>query len=51
MLADVKAELKGDIGHVKLDIAAVKGDVALLKWMVGFVLAAEIPILFKLFSH
>lgn len=47
----LRAEQKADITLVKLDLAAVKGEVGLLKWMLGFVLAAEIPILFKVFTH
>ena len=34
----------------KSDIFALKSDVAVLKWMVGFVLATVIAIFWKLFS-
>ena len=49
-LDTLRAESKADIGAVELDLAAVEGDVAWLKWMMGFVLAAEIPMPFKLFG-
>ena len=33
------------------DVATLKADTALLKWMMGFVLAFQIGIFFKLFVH
>jgi hypothetical protein len=33
------------------DVGALKADVLLMKWMLGFVLAFQVAILFKLFSH
>jgi hypothetical protein len=33
------------------DVAAIKGDVLLMKWMLGFVLAFQIAFDFKLFAH
>ncbi len=45
---------KTDVNETKLElkaeIAAVKSDVALLKWMVGFNLALSVTILFKIFT-
>ena len=33
------------------DVASLKSDVGLLKWMMGFVLAFQIAIVIKLFVH
>jgi hypothetical protein len=33
------------------DVGALKADVQLIKWMLGFVLAMLVAILFKLFTH
>ena len=43
-LGDVKAELRADI-------AAVKAEVLVLKWMMGFILAFQVAIFAKLFLH
>ncbi len=37
-------------GDLKVDLTAVKDDVALVKWILGFVLASNVAILFKVFS-
>jgi hypothetical protein len=45
-IASTKAELKQDIASTRADIAIVKGDIRLLKWMIGVVLACVVfPIL------
>ena len=46
----------GDIDAIRkdvasLEIATVKGDVTLLKWMVGLAITLELTIVAKLFSH
>ncbi len=33
------------------DVAAITGDVLLMKWMLGFVLAFQIAFAFNLFTH
>ncbi len=33
------------------DVGALKADVQLIKWMLGFLLAMQVAILFKLFTH
>jgi hypothetical protein len=49
----VKTELKADIQQVRAEIQQVKtelsGQIMLLKWMLGFVLAGIVSIIFKLF--
>ena len=45
-ITSTKAELKQDIASTRADIAIVKGDIRLLKWMIGVVLACvAFPIL------
>ncbi|HEV8679188.1 MAG TPA: hypothetical protein VGQ90_07420 [Stellaceae bacterium] len=44
-------ELKRDVGDLKRDVAELKRDGLLLKWMVGFVLALQVAMFFKLFLH
>lgn len=38
------------LAEVRADIASVKADVLLMKWMAGFILAIRTAILFKLLS-
>jgi hypothetical protein len=54
-IAEDKARLaaeamQNETTATKSDIFALKSDVAVLKWMVGFVLATVIAIFWKLFS-
>ncbi len=49
--AEEVADLRKRTGDSKADLSAVKGDVAPLKWMIGFVLATNIAILFRLFGN
>lgn len=37
-MANLRSELKAEIAEVKRDITGVKGDIKLLKWMIGVVL-------------
>ena len=48
-LIEVKAELKQDIASSRADVANVKGDIRLLKWMLGVVLACVVYPLLKSF--
>lgn len=54
-LMEAKAALRTDLmeveHHLDSKISAVKSDVILLKWMVGFVLAFQIALFVKLFVH
>jgi len=50
--ADMRAatsDIREELLRQKRDIVAVKGDLTLLKWMVGSVVAMTLPILLKLF--
>jgi hypothetical protein len=50
--ADMRAatsDIREEPLRQKRDIIAVKGDLTLLKWMVGSVVAMTLPILLKLF--
>jgi hypothetical protein len=33
------------------DVTSIKGELALMKWMIGFILAFQIAIFVKLFMH
>jgi len=46
--ADI-ADLKRDVAELKGDVAELKRDNLLMKWMLGFVLAFQVAIFFKLF--
>ena len=51
-VAELKHEIsgiRGDISGLEQRFAGLKGDVLLLKWMLGFVLAFQVAIFFKLF--
>ena len=39
------------VTDLKLDITGVKGELVLHRWMLGFVLATNVAILFKVFAH
>jgi len=45
------AEVKKDIAEVKKDTADLKRDNAVVKWMLGFILAAVMTVVFKAFLH
>jgi phage shock protein A len=42
-------ELRRDVGDLKQRVTRVEGDLLLLKWMVGFVLAFQVAMFVKLF--
>jgi hypothetical protein len=44
-------DLTAAVTSLKLDIASVKADRVLTEWMVGFLPAFNVTIIFKLFSH
>ncbi len=48
--AEDVADFQKQTNDLKVDIAAVKGDLALVKWMLGFVLAANVALVLKAFS-
>lgn len=48
--ADIDAT-RTDIGAIKLDVVGIKGELALHRWMLGILLATNVAILCKLFSH
>ena len=33
------------------DVGTLKSDMAVVKWMIGFVLAMQVAVLFKVFTH
>ncbi len=45
------AAVKHDVTVLKDDVASLKRDVFLMKWMLGFVLAFQVAIFFKLPLH
>jgi hypothetical protein len=47
----LRAEIARRGADVRAEIAAVKADVLVLKWMMGFVLVFRIGIFAKLFTH
>lgn len=44
-------ELTRAVTDIKLDIASVKGEQVVHRWMLGFILATNVAMLFKLFGH
>lgn len=47
---DVSA-IKDQLVGLKLDIAGVKSEQAIMRWMMGFLLAMVTTLLFKAFAH
>ena len=45
------SDLKHGLSDIDRRLSAVERDTHLLKWMVGFVLAMQVAMLFKLFLH
>jgi hypothetical protein len=45
------ADLKRDVTELRRDVTELKRDNFLMKWMLGFVLAFQVAIFFKLFLH
>jgi hypothetical protein len=44
-------ELTKAVKEIRLDIAGVKGEQVVHRWMLGFILATNVAMMFKLFSH
>ena len=44
-------DLTKAVTDIKLDIASVKGEQIVHRWMLGFILATNVAVIFKLFSH
>ena len=44
-------DLTKAVTDLKLDIAGVKGEQIVHRWMLGFILATNVAVTFKLFSH
>ena len=40
-----------DIDTIRRDVQSLKVDTAIMKWMLGFLLAMNVAVLFKLFAH
>jgi hypothetical protein len=49
--ADLKADIAAADHRLDIKIEAVKSDVSILKWMMGFVLAFQVAIFIKMFMH
>ena len=48
--ADIEA-IRREIGGINVRMAAMTGEMNLIKWMLGTTLAAVVTILFRIFSH
>lgn len=44
-------DLAKAVTDIRLDIAVVKGEQIVHRWMLGFILATNVAVVFKLFSH
>ena len=44
-------ELTKAVTDIRLDIAGVKGEQVVHRWMLGFILATNVAMMFRLFSH
>ena len=43
--------IKDQLVGIKLDIAGVKSEQAIMRWMMGFLLAMVMTVLFRVFTH
>ena len=50
-VAALNARLTAEVAALNTKIVKLDGDVALLKWMVGFTLAMLVTLLFRSFTH
>ena len=50
-IAALSAKLTAEVSALDAKIVKLDGDVALLKWMVGFSLAMTVTLLFRSFTH
>jgi len=48
--AEVLANYESQFAAIRTDLATIKGDINLLRWMLGFVLAGIVTLIFKAFS-
>lgn len=48
--AEVLANYEGHFAKIENDLTAVRGEMTLLKWMLGFNLAISVALLFKAFA-
>ncbi len=48
--ADIEA-IRKDVGTIKIDMVAMRGEMTVLKWMGGVLLTMVTAIVFKLFLH
>jgi hypothetical protein len=44
-------DIRGDIGGLKVEFTGLRGEVRILRWMVGFNTALMVAMLVKLFVH
>lgn len=51
MLGKRDDDLTKAVTDIKLDIAGVKGEQIVHRWMLGFILATNVAVMSKLFSH
>ncbi|RYB01484.1 hypothetical protein [Lichenibacterium ramalinae] len=50
-LTTLRADMNTRFNKVDVDLAIIKGDQVLVRWMLGFMLALQVAVLFKLFTH
>ncbi len=48
--AEVLASYESQFAAIRNDLATIKGDINLLRWMLGFVLAGVVTLIFKAFA-
>ncbi len=49
--SDITQDVAASLSAIKADVWGVKGEILVLKWMVGFTTALCVAILLKLFIH
>jgi hypothetical protein len=50
-IEDRLVKIEADVAELKRDVSDLKAKVAVLQWMMGFILAFQVAILAKLFLH
>lgn len=48
--AEVLASYESQFAAIRNDLTTIKGDINLLRWMLGFVLAGVVTLIFKAFA-
>jgi hypothetical protein len=48
--AEVLANYESQFADIKNELTTIKGDINLLRWMLGFVLAGVVTLIFKAFA-